>query len=153
MTSVAFSGVQNLHDDQYLFVSTFVRRHVSKRGNNHFITGAATGVDTLCHYLCYAWAREAKHTIVVPNSKYNIEVVQFAIAMDLDVIYMPEGTDPLDRNTKMIEMAHILVAFPGGSKELYRGSGTWSTIRRARKKGIPIYIYPLDKSDSWRENV
>jgi predicted Rossmann-fold nucleotide-binding protein len=118
-----------------------------------FVTGAAPGVDTLCHYLAYAWRREAEHTLIVPNGKHNKDVVFFAMAMDIEVIAMPEGTDHLDRNSKMIGMADALLAFPGGSTELFRGSGTWSTIRRARKKGIPIYSYPLDKSDPWRENV
>lgn len=154
MTSVAFSGVQKIEDYQYLTIANAVRRYALKSKNDHFITGAATGVDTLCFYLCTAWAEKAQHTVIVPAGNHNTEVVNFALAMDFEVIEMPEGTNYLDRNTEMIKLADLLVAFPGGSAELFRGSGTWSTIRRARKKGIPIHIFPLDKSQKpWKENV
>jgi len=154
--TIAFSGVSELEDHNYGYVAKCLRGHTSKPRNNHFVTGAAFGVDTLCLYLCYAWRREATHTVVVPDGKHNEEIVQFALAMDLEVIVMPEGTDYMDRNTKMIQLSDILVAFPPTSEETGRGSsgaGTWSTIRRARKKGIPIYIYPLDRSNPWKENT
>lgn len=141
-----------LRNGQYPFVAEKVKKHVLPVSIDHIITGAAVGVDTLCHYVSYAYKREARHTIIVPNGRHNFEVVQFAIAMDLDVIEMPGGTDHLDRNSKMINMADLLVAFPGTKNELLRGSGTWSTIRRARKKGILIYIYPLNGDKHWKEN-
>jgi hypothetical protein len=153
--ALAFSGHTEIPERSYGYVAKYVRMHVLFSDVDQIITGAAVGVDTLCHYLAYAWKREAQHTIVVPNGTYNIEIVHFALAMDLDVFFMPEGTDHLDRNTKMIQMADRLVAFPPTADEVNRGQGggTWSTIRRARKKGIPIFIYPLDQSKPWKENT
>lgn len=46
---------------------------------------------------------------------------------------------PLDRNRDIVDAADILVACPKGSEELR--SGTWSTIRYARKCGKPIVIF------------
>jgi hypothetical protein len=45
----------------------------------------------------------------------------------------------LKRNEKIVEEADILVACPESRSETLR-SGSWATIRRARKKGIPIVI-------------
>lgn len=49
-----------------------------------------------------------------------------------------EPEAPLDRNQKIVEDCDILIATPKGPEE--RRSGTWSTIRRARKLGRPIAI-------------
>jgi hypothetical protein len=46
---------------------------------------------------------------------------------------------PLDRNRDIVDAADILVACTKGSEELR--SGTWSTIRYARKCGKPIVIF------------
>jgi hypothetical protein len=48
----------------------------------------------------------------------------------------------LMRNQDIVNKSDMLFATPNNFKELQR-SGTWSTIRKARKKGITIYIiYP-----------
>lgn len=45
----------------------------------------------------------------------------------------------LDRNKEIVINTDILIATPGETEEQLR-SGTWSTIRFARKKGHPICI-------------
>lgn len=48
------------------------------------------------------------------------------------------------RNQDIVDASDVLLATPHGPEVLR--SGTWATIRRARKKGIPIYIvYPNGK--------
>jgi hypothetical protein len=44
----------------------------------------------------------------------------------------------LERNKKIVDRSDVLLAAPKGPEELR--SGTWSTIRYARKKGIPVEI-------------
>ena len=47
----------------------------------------------------------------------------------------------MKRNQDIVDASDVLIATPHGPEEVR--SGTWATIRRARKKGIPIYIvYP-----------
>ena len=49
----------------------------------------------------------------------------------------------LDRNHAIVRAADILIATPATVKEEERGSGTWATVRFARKQHKPIYIiYP-----------
>lgn len=45
----------------------------------------------------------------------------------------------MDRNQKIVDQADIMIGMPKDMKEVLR-SGTWATIRRARKKGSKIFI-------------
>jgi hypothetical protein len=53
--------------------------------------------------------------------------------------YAEEPGEYLVRDQEMVDQVQLLIATPNGFKERVR-SGTWATVRRARKKGIPIYI-------------
>lgn len=53
----------------------------------------------------------------------------------------------LERNKDIVNECDILIAAPGGMVEVIR-SGTWSTIRFARKQGKPVVpIFPVDVWD------
>lgn len=45
----------------------------------------------------------------------------------------------LDRNKDIVNASHVLVACPSGDVELLR-SGTWSTVRFARRVGVPVVL-------------
>jgi hypothetical protein len=47
---------------------------------------------------------------------------------------------PLDRNQAMVEVGEVLLACPKGFEEELR-SGTWSTVRRARKRGLRVILF------------
>lgn len=48
----------------------------------------------------------------------------------------------LERNKDIVNSSILLIAAPGGTKELVR-SGTWSTVRYARKWGVGVVlVYP-----------
>lgn len=51
----------------------------------------------------------------------------------------------LERNQAIVDACDVLIAAPAGVRPVMR-SGTWSTIRRAEKKGIPIFAYGPDGS-------
>ena len=54
-----------------------------------------------------------------------------------------EECDPrqfLVRNRHIVDASDLMIACPGGTKELRRGSGTWATIRYARKQKVPLVI-------------
>jgi len=51
----------------------------------------------------------------------------------------------LDRNKEIVLSTDLLIATPGEPDEQLR-SGTWSTIRFARKQGRPLYIVLPDGS-------
>jgi hypothetical protein len=49
---------------------------------------------------------------------------------------------PLDRNHRIVDMSDFLIACPKGPEE--QRSGTWATIRFARKVGKPVIIIAPD---------
>jgi hypothetical protein len=49
----------------------------------------------------------------------------------------------LDRNAQIVAASELLIAAPRGVIEQLR-SGTWATVRRARKAGIPVWIVHPD---------
>jgi hypothetical protein len=60
-----------------------------------------------------------------------------------DVIHKP--MDPIERDKLMVDREDLLIACPYGFEEEQR-SGTWTTVRYARKKGIRILIVWPDGS-------
>lgn len=49
-----------------------------------------------------------------------------------------EPMEYLARNRQIVEHSQVLIAAPKGAEELR--SGTWSTVRYARKRGVPVTI-------------
>jgi hypothetical protein len=47
----------------------------------------------------------------------------------------------LERNQAIVDSVRILVAAPAQEKEILR-SGTWATVRYARRCGVPVTIVP-----------
>jgi hypothetical protein len=50
---------------------------------------------------------------------------------------------PLARNRDIVDASDLLVACPAGMAE-ERRSGTWATVRHARRKGVPLRIVRPD---------
>lgn len=76
--------------------------------------------------------------IVAHPSNLKAATSELAISISDEV---REPKPPLDRNRDIVDSTDILIACPKGPEE--RRSGTWSTIRRARKLGRRIIIiYP-----------
>jgi hypothetical protein len=69
---------------------------------------------------------------------YPCTITKARAYTEADEIRLP--TDPLDRNRLIVDSVDMMVAFPGKMKEQQR-SGTWFTIRYARKQGVPLAIF------------
>jgi hypothetical protein len=52
----------------------------------------------------------------------------------------------LERNHAIVDECDYLIAAPGEKTERARGSGTWATIRYARKTGVPVTVVFPDGS-------
>lgn len=71
---------------------------------------------------------------------------QEAVAMADDghvkIVEHPAGADPLARNRAMVDLCDLLIACPAKRQEELR-SGTWATIRYARRQGVPtLTVWP-----------
>ena len=100
---------------------------------NHLVHGDCIGADTDAHNV----AVELKHEITIRPCDLPDQRAFSKAATIYDV------KRPLDRNHDIVDDCALVFAFPSGYEELTRGSGTWATIRYARKKGVRLYIiYP-----------
>jgi predicted Rossmann fold nucleotide-binding protein DprA/Smf involved in DNA uptake len=163
MTKVVFTGPEVISQGGYNLIRTVVEQLTEV---DEFISGCANGVDTLTAMLAHLYHNK-KNTLVVPRGRHNEELVYYFVCKQellqdasTNVILMPEGpksTNPhIFRDEHMVWLAsdnleeNYVVAFPPSAKEQQR-SGTWTTIRRARRVGLSIYIFPLDGSSPYRE--
>jgi len=112
-----------------------------------FTTGGPYGVDTIAAEYGFQIYRHrcSIFRLCYPRGfAYNERTQDYAnLIMAIDGGY-------LKRDDALVRYCNVLAAFPRTSNE-ERRSGTWATIRRARKAGRFIMVFPLDNSTPWRE--
>jgi len=104
-----------------------------------FVSGACFGWDAIFGSTMTLTYPDKEHFVIVPADRSRVETWWYAFDFDkVHVIEMPDGTDYKQRNQKIVDMSSALfycADYPeehGKSKR----SGTWQTVRLARKKGI-----------------
>lgn len=146
-----------------------IRPVVSFTGTRADMTKAQAGrcMAVLRHltpaYVCHGGCRGADrtfHRLValvfgtdVPRHIYPGDNAQLRWALEdgqltereLSVLAIPSD-DYLKRDRLMVRLAAYVIATPKGTKEQMRGSGTWASIRYARKLGKPRCIIWPDGS-------
>lgn len=105
------------------------------------VHGEAVGADNEFHFLARA-AGLGIHVVARPSDRPGQRVVT-----DADQVYPPEH--PLQRNQKIVADCDVLLACPAGPEEVR--SGTWYTVRAARKAGLPIFIITRNGEGYWDE--
>ena len=96
--------------------------------------GDCLGADAQFHELCLAYGK--CQIIIHPPTNTTMR----AYCKGAHVMTQPKPY--LDRNKDMVIWSNLLIACPHEKKEVLR-SGTWSTIRYARKTGTEVVIiYP-----------
>ena len=96
--------------------------------------GDCLGGDAQFHDLCLAYGK--CEIIIHPPTKTSMR------AYCKGAHEMVEPKPYLDRNKDMVLWSNLLIACPAGNKEELR-SGTWSTLRYARKTGTEtVIIFP-----------
>lgn len=107
-------------------------------------TGAAPGIDTIAFFAAYyRWPR-ALHRVLVPHGlMHNEKLVALVRDWPNVVVEEVEG-GYLKRDDRIVENTDLLAAFPRTLDE-ERRSGTWATIRRGRKAGVDLRMWPVGK--------
>lgn len=104
---------------------------------DRYMTGACTGGDAFIG----RWLREnrafAEHVVVVPADRSRVEYWWDASDPFVTVLDMPEGTTYADRNAELVSWADVVFGLPAYPEDDPRSlrSGTWQTIRMARRAG------------------
>ena len=95
------------------------------------VHGDCIGTDQAFHFLC----EEQKIPVVI----YPPKDPKLRAFCKSD--YVMREDDYLKRNKKIVDFCDELIACPNTTREELR-SGTWATIRNARKKGKIVHIFP-----------
>lgn len=138
VSSVSFTGTAGaLSRAERVFIRAVLVRIRADR----YVTGGADGVDTTVHFAAAQLWPDAKHLVLAPRAPWSERVASGA-----QIEFAPEGRSVSDaymrRNDQLVAASPLLVAFPRSGVEKLR-SGTWATIRRARKAGLEVRIFPL----------
>jgi hypothetical protein len=116
-----------------------VKRLLKKIENLYDITelhhGDCIGADTDMHDIMVCSGRDVKIKIHPP-----INEKQRAFCKG-DAYFKKK--EFLERDRYIVEKADAMIATPNQRNEIKRGSGTWYTIRQAKKQKVKLYIiYP-----------
>lgn len=99
-----------------------------------FVHGGCIGADAEAHKIVRQFSKAT--TIKIRPSDIPAKTAK----LDADIRCAPKP--PLERNHHIVREVDRMIACPGEYGEVLR-SGTWATIRYARKHSVPILIiYP-----------
>lgn len=134
MTKIGFTGTQTGLSAQQKMVLTGILNSVGPIGMfpNEFHHGCCIGADSESHYI----AKEVGlHIVLHPPT--NLSKADTTLVGDEE----RRAKDYLARNHDIVNESSLLIACPKGPEELR--SGTWATVRYARKqKKQLIIIFP-----------
>lgn len=147
MLQVGFTGTQQgMTDDQKLTVRAILF-DLQPRIVHH---GDCVGADKDFHDICAAMIDSDQiggaqlDTVIIGHpgtDSYGHMPKRAGCAVHVCMDPKPY----LERNTDIVNTCSVLIATPSGFEEELR-SGTWSTIRRARKRDIQVYVVWPDGS-------
>lgn len=115
--------------------ATIAGQHAIAQG---YVSGGCIGIDTIAGRVCWREFHRPMH-FVLPADRTKVASDWRECCSSSEA--MPIGTNNLQRNDRTVQLASAVIALPN-HLEIDR-SGTWSTVRRARRKRIPtLIIYP-----------
>lgn len=172
MSAISFTGKSGkLSKDE----KKIVAEHIGaiKGTPRIFRNGCATGVDIYAAECAVRSFPDSKHLFMIPTwapsasappqpckrdrdgmSRLNKLAVELGVWCKWEWCSPGVGSEAkglLRRDDILAVNCSHLLAFPRTDREEKR-SGTWATIRRARKLGRGIKVVPLDGSEPWTES-
>lgn len=102
-----------------------------------YVTGTCVGGDAFLGRWLYLNRRDAEHLVIVPANRSRVDEWWAGARRPVTVIEMPPGTTYADRNQRIVAESDAVFGFPVYLEDdpRSRRSGTWQTIRMARKSG------------------
>ncbi len=145
-----FSGSRTITEAQERIIADVLE---SLLPGCEYTTGGCIGVDSFIGRAMWLKYPDATHRIVVPFDRSRVEpwwmhraIRDAGPASGVLLEEMPPGTTYRDRNQRIVDHADVLVAFPAHAEDdpKSKRSGTWQTIRMARRAGLEVKVTVLD---------
>jgi len=134
MMTVGFTGTQRGVTKAQSFTLAKILHKLGQHNMSEFHHGDCFGADKTAHDMVYSLHANVKIVIHPPEN----ESKRAFCASE----FIEPRKDYMDRNQDIVDACHVLVACPGEKDEQVR-SGTWATVRRARKSKKNIwFIFP-----------
>jgi hypothetical protein len=135
ITRVGFTGTRRgMTGEQKIHFAWVLSAYEAEGGIQEFHHGDCVGADSEAHDIVSEVLPNARIYIHPPlDSRYRANRQGYVVRNPLHY---------LDRNRNIVDASDVLIATPGEETEQLR-SGTWSTVRYARKQGKRVFvIYP-----------
>lgn len=107
------------------------------------IHGGCIGADEEFHRICLEYRLGESLYLPYPFIMIYPSYLKDQQGVCPNPTFLAIEQDPLIRNQAIVHQSDILIAAPKYETEELR-SGTWATIRYARKMGVPVVILPRD---------
>lgn len=133
MWCVGFTASRNISG---VPASVFTEHLDELNDQQTFITGACRGGDTAIGLYLSKKFPKAYHTVIVPGNLSQVDRWwEKHPPKNLTVQEMPFESSYKDRNQEIVDNSNTVIGFPEYSEHHPRSlrSGTWQTIRMARK--------------------
>lgn len=125
-------------------------------GDEHtYVTGGARGGDAIIGEWLFDNYPGAKHLVLLATKKDETSWWWEGKHNDSIRVVKPNSLFSYrERNLAIVSRSEVLYAFPGYQEEHPQAqrSGSWQTIRMARRKKIPMHIY-VQGENNWTENI
>lgn len=136
--TVGFTGARRLGTADYAQVVEIVK---ALPEGARIVAGGCIGVDDYVSHIGHSTGRKVH--IVLPSDRSRVASGWQDVCDTFEE--MPAGTDYRARNQRIVDLSDRLIAIPEHDEHdpLSRRSGTWMTIRIARKAGKQVDTHVL----------
>ena len=129
MGIIGFSGSRNgMTDNQKSFLKDIM--YLLQDSNGVFVHGDCIGADAEAHEIAIALGYRI---FIFPSDIRGMR----AYCKGAELVFPPDP--PLKRNNFIAGYCNLLIAAPSTKNEVVR-SGTWATVRYARKLGTKVFV-------------
>lgn len=133
--TVGFTGTRSLPTSCYADVERIVK---ALPQGTRVVTGGCVGVDDFVAFTAHANGYPVHSVVPADQSRVAPGWGDYCSSFEV----MPPGTDYRARNERIVELSDRIIAIPEALEDAARSrrSGTWMTVRIARRAGKPVQV-------------